>query len=158
MDTQTPLQTITFHGPIMLHHTRGTAWYIGAALCFGLMVLFCIMAKAWSFLVILALGAGFYGWLLFKPTPHKTLRISSDGIELNNTFYPYKECTEFWVLDHGHDQELHIGLRQSLKHDIRIFLGDTDTDAVRKLLSTYIKENGERHERLVDIIIRLLKI
>lgn len=158
MEKNIQTNTLSWKGPSILHHTRGTAWYAGAIVTIGLLLLFCVLANAWSFLVILLLSIGFYGWLLFKPTPLKTISMSPDGVTYDGEFYPNGAIKEFWILDHGHDFELHIRLFSRLKDDLRIFLAEADAPTVRSFLSQNIPENTEHNEKLLDILARLLKI
>jgi hypothetical protein len=159
VQTQTnTTHSVSWQGQTMMHHKRGALWYTVAAAIVLSVLVFCVVTTQWPLLVVMLIGTVFYGWLLFKPTPETTITLTQNEVVLNSTHVAYSECAYFWILDHGHDHELHIKLKERNKADIRIFLGDTDTVEVQQLLSEYMEQNTKQNEQFIDIITRLLKL
>lgn len=86
------------------------------------------------------------------------MMILPHGFSLQGDYTAWNECIGYWLLQGDGYVELHILRRRRGNKEVQIQTGDTDTHVLRSVLSDFIPEMTDRRERVLDMIIRLLKI
>lgn len=141
-------------------YQRGTNWYIWMGLVGGALIIYAIITANFLFAIILVLGA-----LILFVRSHGQPRaieftITDMGLSVGETFYPYKEIKNFWIVYEPPEvKSLYIDLRSAFRPHLLIPLEDEDPVKIRKILLKYIVEDTDRDtEPLADQISRLLKM
>ncbi len=107
------------------------------------------------FAVLIAIG-GFTMALLASRHPDEwTCELSSRGLKINNTLYPFSTLESFWVEDDGVTGKIILKSKKTIMPELIIPLEDLDPGYIREFLSTYLEEE-EMHEPLSHIIMERL--
>ena len=140
------------------HYPRGPLWYIGFLVGIAIGVLYGIFTGSWSTVIVFLLIP--VATILYSSTPPKKneIFITHKGIYINKKFTPYKEISEFWILDDHHIKKL--GFRQTgfWQFETEILLHDMDKEIVRSTLKKFIKEDTEHIENIFSHLIRLFRL
>jgi len=64
----------------------------------------------------------------------------------------------FWIVDIPQYSQLHIHRRERMKNNIIISILDTDINRLRAVLTEFLPENPDIHEKLFDKISRICKL
>ena len=114
-------------------------WGLGAAAIVGAVgsILFGNALLA----IIIVLGAFTLGFLSLQPPREHTIVISTRGIAIDGTRYPYTSIRSFWVEHTESHARLFVSMNGVLAPHFSIYLADTiEADVVRRYLKRYIPE------------------
>ncbi len=138
---------------------RGRNWYIAAAVFVVLCLLYGIFSHSWSTLLVFALLAGVY-WLYHKePFAETSFLVGTAGFQDGDRFTPWTDCAGFWMLQGPGYVELHIQRKSGRSREaVTLLPTDINFQQARAILTGFIPEFSDRKERLLDTVIRLLKI
>lgn len=160
MDTQTQPTTnspqLSWTAHTHVQHQRSPRWYIYAGTILLFCLLYSIATSAWSFSTVILLMAGLYFFVHNYESDPKTITITEHGVQLEKEFTSWNECVGFWMLQSQDYTELHI--QRQRRSEIVIQTGAADPNRVREVLAFFIPEFTGKTERLLDMIIRILKI
>lgn len=149
---------LSWTAPSHHNHVRSVRWYaIGGALILTIAV-YGIVTSAWSVTLVSLLLGGVYFITRREPTALKEIRIETDGVQFQDSFTPWTQCGEFWLVQTPLFTELRIVRKGFAKSDIRIQTGPIDPTVLRSTLSQFLPMRADQREHLLDVIIRLCKL
>ena len=158
-NTQTPTPTVlTWSAPSAHDHDRSPRWYLFGGIAVLACAVYGILTGALSFALVSLLIGGLYFLVRTHEMPKRTIALSETGVTFENTFTPFSDLCEFWILETPLATELHITRRRGLDREIVIHLEGVGVNSVREFLSSFLPENLNRRERLVDKFIRYSKL
>jgi len=161
MNTNTQPQgetLLTWTAPVTPEPVRSKVWYVIAIIVTLLMLFYSLYTRAWTFTGVLVLGIGLYIFAHRKEPPEKTIRIQKDGVRFDEEFIPWSALDMFWIVDIPQYSQLHIHRRERMKNNIIISILDTDINRLRAVLTEFLPENPDIHEKLFDKISRICKL
>lgn len=125
-------------------------WVVGI-FTFAFLVIAIVMKNA--LFSIFSLLAGFSIALYGAKKPAlASFSITTAGLQINKTFYLYKEIDSFWIhYDPPRKKELSIQSKKKLMPFIKIPLGDADPNIIRKALMIFLKEE-EHSESIIESV------
>lgn len=149
---------IEWVAPSHHNHERTPRWYaIFAAVILGIAG-YAILAGAWTVALVTTLLGGVYYLVRREPTPLKYIRLEKDGFQFQETFTPWKQCKDFWLVQTPLFTELHIRKQSGVLPEVVIQTGGIDVPQIRAFLSDVLTMRTDQKERLMDALIRLCKL
>lgn len=150
---------LSWHAPEYVQRTKGWLWYGLAGLITIASIVGAFMSDNWSMGLAIATFAVVYLYLQhYHPPKQITISLTLEGIHVGEMFFPYSHIQAFWIFDHHGVKTLNLRIRKRWWSDVAIQLSDQDPVAARQYLVTQITEWEGKHEKLGDIILRLLKL
>ncbi len=142
------------------HHnfSRSARWYVVSGVLVIAVAAYGILTGAWSVTLVSLLLGGVYFLTRREPTPLKEIRIETDGVQFQDSFTPWGQCKDFWLVTTPLYTELHIVRTGATKADIRIQTADIDPLVIRSTVSQFLAMRPDQHEHLFDAFIRLCKL
>jgi len=146
--------------PEFIPTPRGKTWYIVAGTILGLLVLYGIISKSITMvLVFIAFALVFL--LLEKRQPQQLrVQVTDMGIGYHGEFYPYHHINSFWIVYHPpYIQVLYLKIRRGKRfYNIKIELNHENPSEIRQLLMNEIPEVEGAGEPIMDLLARLLRL
>lgn len=141
-------------------YKRSIGWYIVAAIVVIGLFIIALRQKNYLFVVIIALITFIYLILNQRKPRLVTFSISEDGLEVHETFYPFKDIKKFWIIYEPPEVKiLYFDFQSGLRPILSIPLESQNPLKIRDILIKYIKEDLERDEELLsDAVLRSLKL
>ncbi len=153
-----PKVLLQWSAPSHHNHDRSTRWYITGGIIVLLVSAYGILTGAWSLTLVTLLVGGSYYLVRREVTPMREIRIEIDGVQFEDSFTPWNQCGDFWLVQTPLFTDLHITRKGKFKGDIRIQTADIDPTLIRTTVSQFIPLRADQKERLMDVIIRLCKL
>ncbi len=133
-------------------------WTVGLIVLTGIII--SIIMKNFVFAIFLLVATGTLSVFIFRKPARLLVTIDNRGVQVEHTFYPYKEIKQFWVEPEEGGQN---GIRQvffltskTVVPEISIEItDDVDADALRSYLLRKIPE-GEIKESLAHQVMESL--
>jgi hypothetical protein len=150
---------LEFTMPEFLQYSRGPLWYLVAAIVTLGLLIFGILTQSLTF--VLALGATLAVYLLTHHHDPAALavRITEQGVQVGNEFYPYVEIKDFAIFyDPPYLADVKLRLRRRFLHTVTLHLADQEPEAVRQALLRNLPCDTEARESLPDLITRALRL
>lgn len=142
-----------------LQYHRGAKWYTIAGVILALTVVLSVITGNWTLAIAAVVFAGVYEYTQRQHPPKRVeIRITDLGIHVNHMFFSYSHIKAFWI-HYGHGtRTLNLRIHKRIHSDVVIQLEDQDPAQIREYLVGQIPEWEGKHERLSDIITRLLRL
>lgn len=142
-----------------IQHERGPKWYMIAGAVLALTILFSIITGNWTLAIAALVFAGVYEYTQRNHPPQQIdVRITDLGIHVGHMFFPYGHIKAFWLHLENGTRTLNIRVHKRLYSDVVIQLANQDPAAIRDYLMGQVPEWEGKHERLSDVITRLLRL
>jgi hypothetical protein len=141
-------------------YDRGRLWYAFMGLGGLALLIYAVLTANFLFAFIIIM----FALILYLTTISEPARIrfgiTSVGIRVGRTFYPYKDITRFWFIYEPPDvKNLYFELKTPLQSRLVVDLDGANPNEVRTVLGQFIREDlNEDDEPLSDFIGRVLKI
>ncbi|MBU0731869.1 hypothetical protein KKC88_03250 [Patescibacteria group bacterium] len=141
-------------------HQRRPGWYVWMIILGIVMMIYAIWTFNFLFAVIIIL----VGVIIYLTTNSKPGRVKisvwEDGVELGDTFYPFKTIKKFWIIYEPPEvKNLYFEVDRVLRPEVSIELGKTNPIKLRGLLLDYLEEDLEQEDESAnDFLGRKLKI
>ncbi len=87
-----------------------------------------------------------------------TYSISKLGITVGDTFHPYGELRQYWLIYKPPVRTLHIQRVNRYKPILRVDIADVDPLAIREALKNYLPEDTKRAEDFLDRFSRFIRL
>ena len=147
---------LEWRAPQHAHHARGKTWYV----CMGIVTAFCIgysiWTQAWTFTAVIVILSILY-YRVHEAVPSaKRMRIWKRGFAIENDYTEWKDCNGFWILKGRDYAELHIERKSGSL--VKIQTGEINPYLIHEILPPFVSELTDRHERVLDTIIRICKL
>jgi len=149
---------LTWSAPARPAHTRDKRWYIVAGSIATLLVIYALYTQAWTFAIVIALLGVMYGILHGKNHPLHSIRITEKALYWDIKTISWDELDGFWMLQGPDYVELHIEFKQKGKERLVIQTENIPPQEIAAVLSRFIPGQTDRHEKLLDYIIRICKL
>lgn len=133
-------------------------WYAGGTITLACFAAYGMWSGAWSFAAVMALIGLVYFLLRKTPTYLRKVTILQEGIDMNGILLRWDDCRSFWVIRTPQWNELHVRRKFGMPRVLSVQTGRIDPMQIRALLSQFLPEEADRHEHLVDRIIRICKL
>ncbi|MBU0766566.1 hypothetical protein KKF55_02160 [Patescibacteria group bacterium] len=161
MNTNTQPQgetLLTWTAPVTPEPVRTKKWYICAIVVALLILFYSLATGAWTFTGVLVLAIGLYIYVHRKEEVEKTIRIQGDGVYFEGEFVPWSKVDTFWIVDTPAYSQLQIHRKERMKDNIIISIRNGDIAQLRAVISGFIPENPNYHEKIFDKISRICKL
>ena len=141
-------------------YKRKLGWYVIA----GLLGIVLLVYAVWTFNFLFAIIIILFGIIIYIQTRGKpedmTVSVAEDGIEVGDTFYPYKLIKKFWIIYEPPEvKNLYLEINRIFRPELSIDMGKVNPLKVRKALLKYTEEDLEKeNESNTDYISRQLKV
>ncbi len=149
---------LEWSAPVMAHHDRSQRWYLGGSVAVLVFAAYGIVTGNWTFTLVILLLGGTYFLTRNTPAPVRTMRIAERGFTFNDVFTQWADTKDFWLIVTPQYTELHIMRASGFDREVIIQTGPLDPQAIRDTLTPYIPERSNQKEKIVDTLIRLLKL
>jgi uncharacterized membrane protein YobD (UPF0266 family) len=152
MAKQKPETIIEWEAPEFRHYPKNVAWFLIFGIVVAVIIIYQIFQKDWfGAISILIIAFFFAAFALHKPKI-VNIRISTEGLHINDTFIPYNQIKQFWVVNNDNHRTLNIETTAYLNHLLAIELHEQDADEVQEILQELLPENEESDETFVQRI------
>lgn len=156
------------HGRVLLawetvdrpRYERGRLWYAVMGLAGLALLLYAVITANFLFaLIIIMFALVLYVSSLGEPRP-VNMSITEDGVEIGQMFYPFREIDRFWFYYEPPEvKSLYLEFKNLIQPRLTVHLMDQNPNAVRGILSQFLKEDVSRtDEPLSEMIGRMFKI
>lgn len=140
-------------------HTRGTLWYVLAAVLGLALVLYGVFTGNFLFSLIVILAAIILFMQAHQEPRQIPFQITDLGVIVGTRFYPYSEFENFYIIYNPPEvKTLFIETKNTLQPMLRIPLLDMNPIEVKHSLREYLPEDIEKEEPLTDRAARNWKI
>ncbi len=118
---------ISWEAPEYIQHEKGWKWFILAGLAVVLFGIYSVITSNWTLLIALVVLAALYFWQHWNIPKHVKIIVSSTGIKVGDTEYPYQNIKTFWIFyKPPHLKTLNLQSNSRFLPDIAVQLGDQD--------------------------------
>lgn len=139
------------------HYEKTAGWYITLTALAILITAFFVIQKdifAAATTVIMSAFVLFFS----RQTPKMVdIRLTGQGIEFDNIFFPYKQLKYFWIVNNQHHQTVNFHTNTYINNTIILELEGQNPDEIRAFLLGHLSEHEEVHETFVQRISHKLK-
>ncbi|MBD3328193.1 hypothetical protein GF340_02700 [Candidatus Peregrinibacteria bacterium] len=161
-DNSSPVEEHVLHewrAPEFIQQKKGAKWYLTAGIILGLLLLLTIFYSNWTLTIVLVVLAGVYLYLQKKHPPKEiTVKITDMGIYVGHMYFQYSHIKAFWIIAENGVKTLNLLIPKRYISEVKIQLMDQNPAAIRRILITQIPEMEGKHENVIDVLARLLKI
>ena len=169
LDTQTPITPpapglreptvlLSWTAPSHHNHEHSPRWYMIAGSLVLIVAAYGILSGAWTVTLVSLLLGGTYFLVRNESMPMRKMQIEIDGVQFDDTFTPWDQCKDFWIIQTPLYTELRLARKTRIGGDIRIQTGDIDPTLIRTTLSQFLPLRADQKEHIFDVIIRLCKL
>lgn len=146
--------------PEFVRHERGRAWYIAYTVVTLGLIVFAVMSKNYTFVMLLVLLTLVLLIRLRREPLPVHFAIRDEGIEVGRDFHPWRELREFWIIYRPPQvKKIYFTYKSSFRPELDISLENENPIRIRQYLSERLLENPTREEEPSgDQISRALKI
>lgn len=145
--------------PEYIQHERGPKWFLIAGVILAIVILVSLLTRNWTLAIAIVVLAAVYEFTRRQHPPKEIdIRITDLGIHAGHMFFPYSNIRAFWLFYENGIKTLHLSIHRRLFSDVIIQLADQDPAVIREYLVGQIPEWEGKHERVTDVILRLLKL
>lgn len=136
--------------------SRPQQWYILFAIVGIALVIYAFITTNYLFALIVVILAVVLNSFFHKKPKKLSIAITSEGITVENNFYPYSEdLASFWILyDPPNLKTLNFSRASTIKSTLSIELEDQNPMKIRETLLNYLPEDIEQEEHPVDSTFR----
>lgn len=141
-------------------YERTVAWYIVMGAIGAVLLVYALWTVNILFALIIIISAVIIYFSGHRQPRELDFKITEDGLEIGERFYPYKNLKKFWIIyEPPTVKHLYFETQRWLHPELSIPLGNTNPVMVRKILLKYLVEDLEQEEESsTDKLSRLLKI
>ena len=150
-------QKITWEAWEFKAQEKSLFWYVG----FGGIAI-ALIVYAWyshNFLTMITFLVISAAWLLYALQKPRRVshELSTTGIRINQTFFPYRNIKNFWIIYNNHNKTLNFETTAYLNNHISLELGQLHPNEIKTFLKTYLQEDLDKEDSLTDVIARKVK-
>lgn len=146
--------------PEHTQHQRGSRWYIFFIIVIGLLLFYSYKTNNILFAVIIIMSAVFLTMHNRSEPRLMELKITEDGILLNDIFYNYSDFKNFAIIYRPSEvKNLYFEFKGTFRPRLTIPLEDQNPNKLRNILLEHLEEDLEReNEPTSDFLARIFKI
>jgi hypothetical protein len=153
-------EEISWKAPNAETPNRSPFWYaVFALLSAGVIIYALFYDGSILTLITFLLMIGVVVLFSFQPARDITHRITSEGIQVGQAFYPHRAIKRFWLnYQPPVEKTLNFETSTYLNNRIRVQLGNQDPIIIKLVLSEYLLEDLEHEDTLRETLAKRLKI
>ncbi len=148
---------IEWQAPEFRHYPKNAAWFITLVIIVGLLVAYQIFQHDWFGAISVVLISILFGAFAMHKPNIVTVVISTLGIHIDDTYIPYNNIKQFWIVENENHKTLNLNTTAYLNHHLSIELDDQDAEEVRDILSELLPEKVDAEETPVQRIAHKIK-
>ncbi len=152
-----PETIIEWEAPEFRHYPKNIAWLITFTIVVGLLIFYQAFQQDWFGAISVTIISIMLGFFAFHRPKIVTIRISTVGIHIDDTYIPFNNIRQFWIVDNENHRTLNIETTAYLNHLLAIELHDQDSDEVQEILEELLPEKEDKTETPAQIISHRLK-
>lgn len=138
-------------------HRKNFLWYIIFGVLTTGLILYALYIQNWlSVITFACLAIAAFAFSIQRPMKiiHE---LTPTGIQLGETFVPYRNVKNFWIVFNQHSKTLNFETTAYINNVVTLQLGRLDPLAVKEYLKNYIPEDLNKQESFIDILARKIK-
>lgn len=151
---------IQWIAPESARYQRGPIWKTLVSLVILGTITWGIFHEAWTFSAAIAAFVLAYSLSHYRKEPKDvSIKISDIGIKIGSKKFSYTHVKAFWILyEPPYISTLNLRVVGDIVSDISIQLNGQNPSEIREFLIGKIPEMEGQHEKLSDLLLRLLKL
>lgn len=157
MAKKTAETIIEWQAPEFRHYPKNAAWFITFVLIVAMLIAYQVFQKDWFGAISVALIAVLFGAFAMHRPGIVNIRISTLGIHIDDTYIPFNNIRQFWIVDNDHHKTLNIETTAYLNHQLSIELEDQEADQIQEILEQLLPEKTDSEETIAQRIAHRLK-
>jgi predicted membrane metal-binding protein len=142
--------------PEFAYHKKGLAWFIVLALIAIVFFIIALIMQNYIFALLVLLASFLIYIQALKKPPKIKVAIAEEGITVQETLFPYKELSSFWLFEEMEIRTLSLESKKLLRPRISIPLAQQNPNEIRQILIGFIPER-KQEETLIDVIARKIR-
>lgn len=146
--------------PEFIKQPRTVLWYLAAVLVVVGLLIYALVTLNILFAVIIIIATVIIIFLNRKEPRIMNIKITAEGIVIENRFYPFDEIKNFWIVDQFPlVKRVYFDFKSFFIPRLSIPYQDQDPNKLKDFLVQYLDENTEREgEPVSEGISRWLKL
>ncbi len=157
MTKKQPETIIEWEAPEFRHYQKNAAWFITFGIIVALILAYEIFQRDWFGAITLLIIAGLFAAFALHKPKIVTVKISTQGIHIDDTHIPFTHIKQFKVVDTDDHKTLNIETTAYLNHLLTIELSDQDADEVQEIMSELLPEDPNPDESMMQRIAHRFK-
>lgn len=149
---------ITWQTPEFKHYHKNLGWHITFWGIVTLIIGYQIVTKDYFGALSVFLIAGFAAYLLKQRPGIVEVRITDQGMHIDELQIPYKNMRHFWIVDTETHRTLNIETSAYLNRFIILELEDQDPEIIRQILAKSVPEHDSTEPTLVQKLMHRLNL
>ncbi len=148
---------ISWETPEYPAYQKSTDWYWWVGLVAVVLLGFAVWQRSFLFGVFILIA--WFTTMLYAVRPPKTIRVAvtESGIAVEDTLYPWNNIKSFWIFYRPPlIRDLSLESKKTVMPYIKIPLGETDPQQIKKIISAFIPE-VEQKESVIDNLSHLAR-
>ncbi|HHD92399.1 MAG TPA: hypothetical protein ENL06_02115 [Candidatus Portnoybacteria bacterium] len=140
------------------YYPKGYIWnLVFSIISLSTIILIIFWLKNYFLAILITISLIIFYIMAHKKPNQITIHISSKGIKVGRSFFPYKNIQSFWIIYQPQEEkELFLKLKALLTPDIKILIDDQSPVQLRHFLLEYIPEK-EYTESFLDLILKIIR-
>ncbi len=157
MATQNEQTLLTWTAPEFRHYPKNAAWYITLSIIAALLIIFQVLQKDIFGAVCIFIFAMFVVIFSRQHPRLVTIRVTTAGLWVDESFIPYKTIKHFWVVNNDSHKTLNVETTAYLNRTLIIQLADEDPETIRTTLTGLAPEHAQTEETTAQRVMHRLK-
>ena len=155
---QTSLPVLRWSAPIRPNHERSKRWYvIAGSIAIGVSA-YGIVTGAWTLSVVAVLCIAIYVLLRDHRHPDRTITLTDSGVTIAQKYLSWQDIRGYWLLFTPDYVELRFTPKDEKRADLKIQTGNLPIAELKDVLNRFVPELEDKHEHVLDFIIRICKL
>ncbi|MFC1594833.1 hypothetical protein ACFL3E_00195 [Patescibacteria group bacterium] len=155
--TEEKPKTLEWKAPEYQTYKKSKDWFWLLFIAVAVLLVIAFIAKNFLFGIFIFIAGFAIAIFAVKKPDMLNIVISTKGVEVSNTLYPYENLESFWIFYKPPElQELSIKSKKLFMSYIKIPLGDMDPEQVKEFIKDFVPEQ-EQTESLIDALARRLR-
>ena len=146
------MEEITWNAPEFIYYEKGPDWYWAVGVISIALAVAAILFGNILFAIVIIAGS----FTLSLQASHKpeivTFTANQNGVQADETLYPYANIDSFWVENSEHEQKLLLKSSKSWMPYIVMPIRNIDPEAVRNFLIKYVPEEEHAEPLLTKVM------
>lgn len=148
-------QKIEWQTPDHIHTEKNPDWYWIVGIVTLSIVIITIILDNLIFAILILISAIALSLEASRHAQIINISIDNVGVKIGETFYPYENLESFWIETSDFFPRILLKSKKTLMPYITILLSDADSNHVRIILLTHLREIKHSETLMEKILIRL---
>ena len=142
---------LDWQAPAHAEHEHTTAWYVGTGVILLGLIAFSLATRAWTFTVVIAMMAAFYGYTNRRKPGAKRMTVYPNGFVFDGERVSWQECGGYFMLQGRGYIELHVERAKPSARAYKIQIGAIQPSVIRQVFGAFLPELP-RQEKIFDAV------